>query len=243
MRPLAALLLLAASCLAEDAAPPKPDPAAEELVKKLEAKIASAKSLSIKGTMEVASGEDRQSFEIAMDFKEGNRARMQVDGKGSDGKIAFTLTVVCDGKRIARGDPDGVEVEDAEADIAQKARDLAVRAPIRDLTQTLGGRAPKKPLAYTDFAFAPDEKLGDRTARVVTYAASRGSARLEMKLWIDAEKLELLKRETLEKKKDVETRVTDSFGAMTVDGEIKDETFAVPEEKGGGEPDKEEPGK
>ncbi|MCE9583632.1 MAG: hypothetical protein K8T20_14205 [Planctomycetes bacterium] len=239
MRVLTVFLVLALAVFAEDATPPKSDAAAEELVKKIEAKVASAKTFSMKGTMVVAAGEDKQSFEVAMDFKDGNRARMQVDGKGPDGKTAFTLTVVCDGKRVARGDPDGMEVEDADADLAQKARDLAVRAPIRDLTQTLGGKAPKKPLVYSDFAFAADEKIGDRSARVVTYAASRGSVRLQMKLWIDAEKIELLKRETLEKKKDVETRVTDTFSAMAVDGEIKDETFAVPDEKGGGEPKEE----
>ncbi len=218
---------------AKDPVPPKQDLAAEELVRKVEARIASAKTVSIRLRMEVAAGDEKQAFEVAVDLKDGNRARLAVDSKGPDGKTVYSLLAVCDGKTVRRTDPDGHDDEEADAGLAAKVRELAVRAPLKDLTKTMGGSAPKTPLTYSDFAFAPDEKVGDRTARVVTYAASRGSARLEMKLWIDAEKLELLKRETVEKKKDAETRVTDTFSAMTVDGEIKDETFALPEEKEG----------
>lgn len=237
MRTFAALLIAAMSAAAEDPAPPKSDPAAEELVKKVEAKVASAKTVSLRLSMEVAAGDEKQSFDVAVDFKEGNRARLKVEGKGADGKTAFTLTAVCDGKRVARGDPDGTEVTDAAADLAEKARGLAVRAPVRDLSKTMGGTAPKTAMTYADWAFAADEKVGERAAKVVTYTASRGSVKIEMKLWIDAENLELLKRETVERKKGaVAARVTDTFSAMACDGEIADDTFAVPEEKGGAEP-------
>ncbi|KAF0247138.1 MAG: hypothetical protein FD180_77 [Planctomycetota bacterium] len=216
------------------AAPAKSDPAAEDLVKKVEAKIASAKTVSIRLTMEVAAGDEKQAFEVAIDVKEGNRARLAVDGKGPDGKSAYSLRSVCDGKTVRRTDPDGYEDEEAEAGLAAKVLELAVRAPLKELSKMMGGSASKSPMEYSGFAFAPDEKLGERTARVVTYAASRGSVRLAMKLWIDAEKLALLKRETVETKKGVESaRVTDTFSAMTCDGEIADDVFALPEVKEG----------
>ncbi|MEK7466972.1 MAG: hypothetical protein AAB074_06100 [Planctomycetota bacterium] len=234
MKSLFAFVLVTSIACAEDAAPAPPDPAAEALVKKVEARVASAKTVSIKLTMEVAAGDEKQAFEVAIDLKEGNRARLAVDGKGPDGKTAFSMLAVCDGKTVRRTDPDGYDDEAAESNLAAKVRELAIRAPLKDLSKTMGGSASKTPVTYSDFKFAPDEKVGDRAARVVTYSASRGSVRLAMKLWIDAEKLALLKRETVETKKGVETsRVTDAFSAMTCDGELADDVFALPSVKDG----------
>jgi outer membrane lipoprotein-sorting protein len=217
---------------AEDPVPAKADPAAEELVKKLEAKVAAAKSVSMAFAMEVAADDEKQVFKVALDLKEGNRVRLAVDGLDSDGKVTFSLRATCDGKTVRRTDPDGWEDDDADAGLAARMRDMAVRSPVKEISKVMGGNASKTPLAYSGFAFAPDEKIGERTARVVTFAATRGSVRLEMKLWFDAEKMELLKRETLEKRKGVETRVTDTFTTMTCDAELADDVFGLPDVKG-----------
>ena len=227
MRTLFAFAIVTSLALAEDAAP-------EALVKKIEAKIASAKTVSIRFSTEVVGGDEKEAFVVALDLKEGNRARLDVEGKGPDGKTLFALQAVCDGKTVRRTDPDGYDDEKAEAGLAAKVRELAVRAPLKDLSKTMGGSASKTPTTWSDFKFAPDEKVGDCAARVVTCVASRGSVRLAMRLWIDAEKLVLLKRETVETRKGVETaRVTDTFSAMTCDGEIADDVFVLPAVKDG----------
>lgn len=236
MRTLAAALLAAAVAAAEEA-PPKPDTAAEDLVKKVEEKVASAKTVSIALTMDVNTASEKRKFAIKLQFKEGNKVALHVDDADPAAKSGYSLAAVCDGKRVSRADPDGQAVEDAPADLAAKARELAVRAPLRELTMALGGRPSKTPCKYSDFKFLDDEKVGERAARVVSYTCTRGKAALQMKLWIDAEKLEVLKRETLDKKGDVENRVTDTFSAMAYDGDIADETFATPPEKGGHEPE------
>ncbi len=238
MRAFCLVLLLSAAAFTEDAAPPKSDSAAEELVKKLEAKIASAKTVSLEFTMDLDSAAEKRKFAIKLQFKEGNRVALHVDDADPASKDAYSLSAVCDGKRVRRGDPDGTAVEDAPEDLAARGRELAVRAPLRELTMALGGRPSKSPCKYTEFRFLEDAKIGERTVKVVAYTASRGKSALRMTLWIDAEKLELLKRETLDRKGDVENRVTDTFSAMAVDGEIKDEAFAVAEEKGEEEPKK-----
>ena len=234
MKSFAAVLLLAALANAEDPAPPKFDPAAEDLVKKLEAKIASAKTVSMAWTMDLDSAAEKRKFAIKLLFREGNRVALHVDDADPAAKGAYSLSAVCDGKRVSRGDPDGTAVEDAPADLASRGRELAVRAPLRELTMTLGGGPSKFTCKYTGFTFLEDAKIGDRAVKVVAYASSHGKNEFQMKLWIDAEKLELLKRETVESRKGVETaRVTDTFTAMTCDGEVADDVFAVPEAKGG----------
>ena len=69
MRTLVALAFVSTLELAEDAAPPKSDPAAEDLVKKVETKIASAKTVSMKFKTETVAGDKKSLSDVSIDDK------------------------------------------------------------------------------------------------------------------------------------------------------------------------------
>jgi len=233
MRTLAFVLALASLSFAQSGDEPKSDPAAEALVKKLEDKVAAAKTLTMKLKMEVAVGGENMAFDVQIDVKDGNRVRLALSGKDPGSGSEISISATCDGKQSHLRSENGDEDRDAPADLADKVKGMVVRHPVKDLAETLAVEGASLPLEFSAWAFLPDEKIGDRTVRVVSYVASRKKMVLQMKLWIDAEKLELVKRELVDKdQSDGETRVTETFSAMTVGGEIPDETFKAPEKKG-----------
>ncbi|MEK7466971.1 MAG: hypothetical protein AAB074_06095 [Planctomycetota bacterium] len=220
MRPLAIALFLASVALAEDPAPVKSDPAAEELLKKVEEKIGKAKTVSIRASLTFMMGRFAHKFEIELDFKEGNRARIMLASRDKG-----TAGAACDGKVVRRKTPQGDTTADAAADFAAKGREMSLRIPMIELSAHFEGKEPQATPAYSEFAFLPDEKIGERAVRVVTFASTRDSRRKDVRVWIDEKSLEVLKREIVEKKQAAEERETLTFGSMAYDADLPDSTF------------------
>ncbi|KAF0247139.1 MAG: hypothetical protein FD180_78 [Planctomycetota bacterium] len=236
MRPIVIAICLATVAFAEDPAPKKSDAAAEELLKKVEAKIQKAKTVSIRCAAEVTMGKAPMKFDMALDFKEGNRAKMLLTTIAADGKQE-SGGAACDGKTMRTKKKTGVTEAPAAADFAEKARAMSVRVSLIELSMAFEGTFSKDPLVCSEYAFLPDEKVGDRTARVVAFVATRGALRLDMKLWIDEKQLAVMKREWVGKKGDRESRETVTYSKMTCDEEIPDEVFATNEVKEEGKKD------
>ena len=226
MRTLGLLLLLVSAAAAQDAA--KSDPAAEELLKKVEARIQKAKTVTIRAAAELQMGKTPFKIDVALDFKEGNRARMLLTRTSPEGKKE-TVGSACDGKTLRVRLTDGVKEFVPKADLAEKLRAMSLRAPLLDLSSGFERGSAPSALTFGGFAFLPDEKVGDRTARVVAYVALRGTDRIDMKVWIDEKGLEPLKREAVEKKGNRESRETVTFSKTTCDEAIPDEEFATVE--------------
>ncbi|MBI2920060.1 MAG: hypothetical protein HYY18_03125 [Planctomycetes bacterium] len=226
MRTFALLFMLASLAAAQD--PAKSDPEAEALLKKVEAKLQKAKTVTIRASADLQMGKNSFKFDMVLDFKEGNRARMLLTRTTPEGKKE-TVGSACDGKTLRVRLTDGVKEFVPKADLAEKLREMSLRAPILDLSTGFERGSAPTSLTYSGFAFLPDEKLGDRTARVVSFVAMRGTARIEMKAWIDEKGLELLKREAVEKKENRESRETVTISKVACDVEIPDEAFATTE--------------
>lgn len=236
MRTLGLLLALASLAAAEDPVPAKSDPAAEALLKSVESKLQKAKTVSIRASAELQMGKTPFKIDMAIDFKEGNRARMLLTRTTPEGKRE-TVGSACDGKTLRVRLTDGVKELVPKPDLAEKLREMALRAPLLDLSTGFERGSAPTSLTFGGFAFLPDEKVGDRTARVVSFIAMRGADRIEMKVWIDEKGLELLKREAVEKRGNRESRETVTFSKTACDAEIPDETFATTEMKEEGNKD------
>lgn len=226
MRTLAIALFFAAVAVAEDPASAKTDPAAEELLKKVEAKLQKAKTVSIRASLTYTLGQYPHKFDIEIDFKEGNRARIMLTGKDK-----VSMGAACDGKAVRRKSPQGGTTVDATADFAEKGRAMLLRTPMIEATAYFEGKDPQAAPGYSEFAFLPDEKIGERAVRVVTFAATRDSIRKDVRMWIDEKALEVVKREIVEKIGDVEGREVLKFASMAFDGDMPDSTFDSVEPK------------
>jgi outer membrane lipoprotein-sorting protein len=202
---------------------------AAELLKKVEEKAVSAKSLRWKGTAKI--GADGKEFSLALDatFMEGNRARLDAESK--DEKVPITFRFTCDGKRINfESSKLGDQIADADKGFAAGLNRILVRGgifTINHLKPDSTGEKLVESVKVSDLSLA-DEKLGDRAARVLSYTLEVDGKSTSVKLWVDAKTLAPIKREVISKQEPV---IHETYDEWTVDAEIKDDLFKVGEGK------------
>ncbi len=215
------LALFVQEATAEDAA---------AFLKRIEEKAASAKTLRWKSTANVAA--DKKEIKVTTHgaFKDGNKVSLKGEAKIGEETRTFSLT--CDGaKAHSASGHDGAKTGDAAKTFAAALRLATLRTGLFCLNHPPDPDATDEQLAgivtIESAAFQKNEKLGDREARVVSYKATVGGKTATITLWVDARTLAPIKRSMA----DNEVQIVETYDEWLVDGEIKDEEFALPKGK------------
>jgi len=212
---------------------------AADLLRKVEAKYESAKTLTLATEVRIVESKDG---------KETERGRMQgkLRSKG-DGRIHVEYSVeiagkpnmvavyISDGKSLSMmnsGRP--AEKKDHTLALGMWARRFCART---GLTASLGSafgsvfRADEikldKLFQVSEIADGGREKIGDMECRVVTYNVSQiqdPATPLKCRAWIDPAKLAVLKHELTDRT----TIIRETHSEVTFDAEIADDQFKVP---------------
>jgi outer membrane lipoprotein-sorting protein len=209
-----------------------PETAAEALFKKVEKKYAEAKTLQYRAELASRSG----ATEIIWSLNVASRSPdvFALEGSGTTSSTTWKLKMVGDGKAVrTRNDQGGHEWQTAPPGSGGFVRGGMARVGLSGLFFYLSENQD----AGMDDKFAveavqaePDGKVGERPAKVISFTAKvKGEdTTWQEKVWIDAEKEVLLKREAT--CSDGKT-VSETYSNTTFDEEIPDETFALPKEK------------
>lgn len=212
---------------------------AADLLRKVEAKYESARTLTLATEVRIVESKDG---------KESERGRMQgkLRSKG-DGRIHVEYSVeiagkpnmvavyISDGKSLSMmnsGRP--AEKKDHTLALGMWARRFCART---GLTASLGSafgsvfRADEikldKLFQVSEIADGGKEKIGDVECRVVTYHVSQiqdPATPLKCRAWIDPAKLAVLKHELTDRT----TIIRETHSEVTFDAEIADDQFKVP---------------
>ncbi|HEU4339726.1 MAG TPA: hypothetical protein VFS19_06630 [Planctomycetota bacterium] len=175
---------------------------AEELFKKMEEKLAKAKTVQVKGSGSSEMSEGEMKAATVLLWETGNKARLDTEltipGMG-DIKGLY----VSDGKHAAARGPeskDGKTPEKLTSDLVQSwARGGGFfvimwieAATFKDENHPKRAQVPKP----VGFKMGPKEKVGDREAQKIEYALTNIEAEdVSMALWIDPETFLPVKRE------------------------------------------------
>ena len=169
---------------------------AEELFKKMEEKILSAKTLQIRfhGTREPG------KLHLAGDLKlnEGNKSRIVVkSGKAGD---AVTTTVIVDGKTLVHSTTKGSAGFDAPESLEKLQRISVARAGLNATYEASVDEGSAKADAerafiVKEFTLGVREKVGERQGQAIEYKLARKyEAGTKVVVWIDVETHLPLKR-------------------------------------------------
>ncbi|MBI2922040.1 MAG: hypothetical protein HYY18_13220 [Planctomycetes bacterium] len=232
MRGLVLFFLTATAVLAQEGSdggkpPDTNEPEAAELLKKLEDKVAAGKTAVFKLKMTVKSNQGTGTFDIDAAFKEGGKARVEMNGKFGDRPA--TVLLVTDGKKVsvsgARGNGMFDATEGLEARIRKSILKFGVM-PTMDAAMMPGGDGRLDSFQVADAKIAGEETIGERTVKVLTYVGGTPGTplRFEHKVWVDEEKLTIVKREM---KDPTSGAVTEEWSEMSVDGEVADSKFEI----------------
>ncbi len=204
----------------------------EELFAAVERKIVDAKTLRCKAKVEGTAKGTKSEFTGEAKFKSGNR--MWFDLPGADGGKGRTCRIVCDGKERSLDGGRGEPSRDAAPEgFAAAVRLIVVRAGwVFVPVMAEGEGKPEDILKVSDFKLAADERIGERRVRVVEYTLKADVGRelkLGVRLFIDAERLVPLKRETEDA--GLGMKMSEAWSDVVLDGEIADADFALPAKK------------
>jgi outer membrane lipoprotein-sorting protein len=217
-RVMAVILLLAALALQDS-------PTAEEFFKRVEEKYASAKTVELKADIKAEKKNGvAGAWTLQGQFKEGNRVKIAMNGT-----MATDYTICCDGKSTRHGSLRSGHLHDAADRYGEGLRRLFIRAGGLVSVGSAEHPDPSKDTSASDFKFAADEKVGDRAARVLEFSVKHGTGKdsitFRVKLWVEPESLALLKRESEDNHGG---KIAETYSDVKFDGEIPDETFALP---------------
>jgi outer membrane lipoprotein-sorting protein len=177
---------------------------------------------------------------VAGMFRSGNRIRMKIVSNQAGGRREVDF--ISDGsKRVVVTDGTSQEPEEVRDDYLDRILKLYARcgfvAGTLLIAQSPEGRKGKNDLAdvtsvceLTDLADAGEEKLGDRTARVLTCTLKvKGGGQGAIRLWIDPERSLPLKAET-RLTGPIRGTITEEL-KFTTDATFEDQVFRLPEKK------------
>jgi len=219
------ITILAAACLALCQ-----DDKGKELFQKLEKKMADAKTLSVtfKGTV---GGANKADYTGRVRMKTGKKYTFNIKIVEEAGDTELTL--ISDGTRrltIQNGRRSEDEPKDGTDDLFRRATArcgfVVLFLCMANVAQEVLPAADEI-LKSSEFALGGEEKLGEKTARVLTYTiAVKGMGDAKVKLWLDEKDLILLKREVKVTTPDSETVFNETYSDQSTD-DIEDKIFEV----------------
>jgi outer membrane lipoprotein-sorting protein len=206
------------------------DKAAKELLAKIEEKYAKAKSIKIKGRVDIA-GNEKFIVETEATFK-GDKFTLVHRAKRD--KEEKTVTMVSDGadlvftkdgttKRLD-GKGQGTGLVTAFSRVGLVA--LYLFGEIVDGKDV----AVKDLFTASEAKLGKDEKVGDKLCKVLTYTVTMKGDKdvVAVTLWLDGDTLAPVKR-TFKSDRDPDTAV-ETWSEFAFDAEIKDDVFVLPRE-------------
>jgi outer membrane lipoprotein-sorting protein len=210
---------------------------AEQLFRKMETKLTSAKSLECSHEAKIEGGKGPGSVKASLTLAEGNKSRLDVSGRFGD--FEEKITLVSDGEKVVsladRPGPKGPApkwLNDAyRASLARAGLVVA-------LTFIEGvGEQPKEfkaddEMKVSNFKLGKKEKVGDKEAQVVQYNVNikEFSDPWEVSAWIDTKTNLLLKREVRIKKGDDRITNTETYSKISIDEKIDPKKFELPKD-------------
>ena len=202
---------------------------AEELFKKMEAKLAAAKSVQFKFEGEMNPRGVKLSGTLV--FGETNQSRCDLEGKF--GEESQSISVISDGKmaRMTTSEPPENKAFAVPETLGRLMRLAAARAGCLgtiDVSQReeKAKEDPEKAFAASDFKLGAKEKVGEREAQAVEYKLVRkGEKDSAATVWIDAETHLPLKRTLKMGTKTLE----ENYSGWKLDEKIDAAKFELPE--------------
>lgn len=203
---------------------------AEELFKKMEGKLANAKTIQLK-----LSGE-MQPMKLALTgellFDEAGKMRMELEGKS--GPDLLKALMLSDGKNLRlessdKKDPKSFEVPET---LGKLARACFARAGFVGTLDALDNDRdvklePDAQFAPKGFKLGAKEKVGEREAQAVDYTmAKAGHPESAVTVWIDKETLLPLKRTV----KMGGMSLTENYSGVKLDEKLDAAKFVLPKE-------------
>jgi outer membrane lipoprotein-sorting protein len=206
--------------------PPASDAASAELLNKALERLASAKSLSVKATMTVGTPQGKGEFTYDAMMK-GEGVRVAMDGKFGD--AGAKQTMVCDGKKVVmKGDRGSGEMAAAEkfGEKFRKVMGMAGVMPAMEGLTNPGAGFNVDALEVVAVKPEGEEAVGEKKAKVLSYAvAMKGTpVKMDVKVWVSEETLEILKREMKDPMGHTTTEVYLDWG---VDKAVDDASFKL----------------
>lgn len=203
---------------------------AEELFKKMEAKVVGAKTVQLKleGNMEP------MEFKIKGElwFGEGGRVKLDLEGKTAD--MVRSISLVSDGSTIHVSGGDDQKSFKAPETFSRLMRTCFARVGFLGSvdgsdSETKAGTEPAEAFTVSDFKMGAKEKVGERSAQAIEFTATKKNDKdtASMTLWIDVETQLPLKR-TLTMGGRI---LNESYSGLKLDERIDAAKFEVPKEK------------
>jgi outer membrane lipoprotein-sorting protein len=210
---------------------------AEALYKKMEEKLAAAKTIQLKvsGSAPMAGGE--MTFESTVFVGEENRGRIDSELKTPRGQMKFRT--ISNGAVVFSEKVGSNRTTEATATLrADLVRALAragglFTAGWFDVMSEKDSPTPqrKKIPTLTGFRMGKKEKVGDREAQSIEYTAQGlESGEVPVALWIDVETGLPLKRELRGLQGQAEMKVVETYRDLKVNEKIDAATFEIPKE-------------
>jgi outer membrane lipoprotein-sorting protein len=202
---------------------------AEQLFRKMEEKLGSAKAMNVTYEFQKGKSPGRMSGTILL--AEGNRLRWEERPKGES--LADEIILIADGKSAALL---GLENELAKpvavpANFRKVVVQTLARQGVCAFKEVVGvarqGSAPEPgALPAGDFALGGKEKIGGREAHVISYRMGiRGVAEWPVRLWLDTQTGLPLKRQT----GDGEEALTETYSEFTLEPKLDGDAFRLRE--------------
>jgi outer membrane lipoprotein-sorting protein len=195
---------------------------AEQAFARLEQALEKAKSVKIKGKLQLAQGGREMTLNTTLLLKAGNKAKIAISGaKGDPWSISDGKKVTVDAMQARL---DGAEWETPK-DLNACVSAAMARKGFLDLTELprrirVYGTNPKEKLQLSDFKFG--EKDGE--LQTLTYSLQEGNGRAEITLWFEPKSLTLKKR-TMVVAVTPQATVTETYDVFALNEEVPDESF------------------
>ena len=210
---------------------------AESLFKKMEEKLAKAKTVQVKSKGSSMTADGEMSAAVDLSWEAGNKARvaseMKIPGPGefkslfiSDGKSAALSGLEAkSGKTFQNLTPDLVRAWSRGGGFF--ASEWIEAATFKDARHPKRGIVPKA----VEFKSGPKEKVGPRDAQKLEYTLTEvESGKVSMSLWIDLETHLPLKREMRGFHGREKMTFTEHYSDFKIDEEIDASKFELPKE-------------
>jgi len=204
---------------------------AEKLYRGMEKKILAAKSLVVEFDSQNTVGDKKFTVKGTIHLAEGNKTRLDLESEifelGGKNLIVTngTAKYAKVGEIVFREGPFPPKGDVFLALIAEFGAAGAA------LEQKIATAELNEEFPVTTFKLGPKEMIGEREAQVVQYQLENkklGSL-AKMSLWIDTKTGLPLKRTMAEKQDGKEVRMTETYTVFTVDSNLDDKLFEVPQ--------------
>jgi outer membrane lipoprotein-sorting protein len=210
---------------------------AEELYRKMEKKIRSAKAIHVVFDAEMTGEGKKGTANGSLDLAEGNKLRL--DASGEFGGNAMKVLAVCDGKVSflaldgkVQPQSHGPEEGDYAKALGMFARAGAMalmHAHHKDKTDKKEAHDLEKMAAIKDFKAAGKEKIGNHETQPVQYHLDFGKeGTAQVKVWIDTTTDLPVKREMTVMENGKSFRAVERFTTFEVNPMADVKTFQLP---------------